>query len=105
MLAKNEENEDLVEKVTALDKENIKLKSELKDTKVYNQCISDELKTLKESSKEKEHELRSIKSDCAAALLSKEKTLQEKVLRLENLVSDLKFENQKYVQQLHNKET
>ena len=39
--------------------------------------------------KEKDEELKDIKSDCAQALLGKEKTLQIRLKELSNEVSDL----------------
>ena len=48
-----------------------------------------ELKTAKLVSKDKEQELKSVKSDCAGALMAKEKTLASKLIHLENEVSDL----------------
>lgn len=101
LVQKLEENEQLTERVGSLEKDNAKMRSELKDAKVFTQCLQDEQKTIKENLKEKEHELKLIKSDCAATLISKEKTLQQKVLNLENTLSDLQFENQKYVQKVH----
>lgn len=58
---------------------------------------------MKELLKEKEHELKMIKSDCAAALMSKEKLLQNKVHQLESQVSDLEFQSQKQVQTARDK--
>lgn len=64
-----------------------------------------ELKTAKLVSKDKEQELKSVKSDCAGALMAKEKTLASKLIHLENEVSDLQFEKQKLVQQLHDRDS
>lgn len=55
--------------------------------------------------KEKDEELKNVKSDCAAALLGKEKTLHVRLNDLNNEVSDLKFTNQKQLQHIHDLET
>ena len=52
-----------------------------------------EQKVLKDLLKEKELDVKTIKSECAEALMAKEKTLQTKLLQLENTVSDLEFKN------------
>jgi len=50
-----------------------------------------EAKSLKQTLKDKDNELKNVKSDCAQALLGKEKTLQIRLKELSNEVSDLQF--------------
>ena len=58
-----------------IQKESVKQKSSLKEMKDYNESLLAESRTLKEMMKEKDMDLRLIKSDCAAALMGKEKIL------------------------------
>ena len=62
------------------------------------------MKATKSLSKEKDIELQSIKSDCAATLLGKEKSNQLKNRELETQVVDLKYEIQKYIQKINDLE-
>ena len=99
-----QESEWLADRNDVLGKESNKVKGKLKETKDYNETLLAEVKGLKESGKEKDMDLRMIKSDCAAALMGKEKILQNKVQELESQVADLEFEKQKHIQSLHHKE-
>ena len=101
---KLQELEWLADRNEVLGKESNKVKAELKEMKDYNETLVAEVKGLKESNKDKDMDLRMIKSDCAAALMSKEKILQSKVSELESQVADLEFEKQKHIQSLHHKE-
>lgn len=86
-------NEELTDKVKQLEKDNQKIKRENKDLFVYQESIQSELQHNKHLIKDKETELKEVKTDCAAALLGKEKTLHLKLNDLANEVSDLKFSN------------
>jgi regulator of replication initiation timing len=69
----------LNDKLQQLEKELGKLKTNFKDTSVYNESLIAESKNLKLLMKEKETELKAVKSDCAQALLSKEKTMHTRL--------------------------
>jgi len=97
-------NEELSERCTKADKDLSRLREDNKELKVYQETILSELQNLKTVMKDKSGELKQVKSECAAALMGKEKKLHHSLVRLETQVSDLQFENQKYVQALHDKE-
>lgn len=59
--------------------------------------MDSEVKAIKLQHREKEIQVANIKSECANALLGKEKTSQKKIYDVENEVVDLKYENQKLV--------
>jgi hypothetical protein len=59
--------------------------------------MDSEVLVIKQQLKQKEILVSNIKSECANALLGKEKTTQSKLYQVENEVVDLKYENQKLV--------
>lgn len=69
----------MTDKIQQLEKELSKLKVNYKEMSVYNESLIAESKNLKLQMKEKETELKGVKSDCAQALLSKEKTMHSRL--------------------------
>lgn len=82
-------------------KELTKVRGDYKDQLILSQAMDSELKALKDMSKETTNDMLRLKSDCAQTLLGKEKTTQNKLVQLQNEISDLQLINQRQVQKIH----
>ena len=60
-----------------------KVKSDKKELKIYSDSLESELKAIKILSKERDQEMNTVKQECAAALLGKEKSNQQKNKEME----------------------
>jgi hypothetical protein len=60
---------------------------------MYNEHLESELQVTKALQREKEQELHSIKSDCAATLLEKERSHQAKLQDIQKEIVDLQYQN------------
>ena len=69
-----EENEKFKTTTDKLEKELARVKSEKKEIKIYSNSLDSELKAFKVLGKERDQEISTVKQECAAALLSKEKS-------------------------------
>ena len=100
-----EENEKYKTSNDKLEKELAKIKSDKKEIKIYSDSLDSELKAIKVLGKERDQEISTVKQECAAALLAKEKSNQHKIKDLDNEIVDLKFEVQKYIQKINDLES
>ena len=85
-----EEAEGEVERVK---KELTKVRADYKDQLLLNKSMESELKALRDMSKENSSDLLLLKSECAQTLLSKEKSTQNKIVLLQNEISDIQLIN------------
>lgn len=96
--------ENAEEELEKTKKELGKVRGDYKDQLLLAQAMETELKTLKDMSKETTNDMLRLKSDCAQTLLGKEKTTQNKLVQLQNEISDLQLINQRQVQKIHDME-
>lgn len=80
-----------------MQKELSKIKQEYRESREYASALDAEVAVLKKDNREKDIQVKNIKTECANALLGKEQSSKTKMYDIENKVADLEYSNQKYI--------